>query len=424
MGRAMIRAACLIRLPRLAPKLNRRRSWVAPAIAVLAALGACAAVTAPRAHAQEEKETLFLLDDEQISAVVARIDSDGVITGSGVPEGLTLDWLRRIERPVEVVERPDRAVVTIHLAGGGRISAQWFSLAKERCLVEWRFGKDLDLPIDAIRSVVLEAGEVPQNVRDAIDAPSAEFDRIFIKTDEGLQGVPGLLVEVGKESFVFEWNDDRRTLPRDRLYAVVLAKLQSDSGSPCRVRLRDGSTLPGAIEQLADGVLTMRLGPASKVDFSWSAVHAVDVRSSRMTYLSDLDPTDVEEQPVVTFGWNWQRDASVQGRPLTLGERQFAKGIGVHANSQLTFDADEEYHELLAVVGIDSETEGRGDCVFEVLGDGRSMWTQRVKGNDPPRPLRVDISGVRRVTLAVHAGADLDLADHADWCDVRFIKKP
>ena len=424
MGRAMIRAACLIRLPRLAPKLNRRRSWVAPAIAVLAALGACAAVTAPRAHAQEEKETLFLLDDEQISAVVARIDSDGVITGSGVPEGLTLDWLRRIERPVEVVERPDRAVVTIHLAGGGRISAQWFSLAKERCLVEWRFGKDLDLPIDAIRSVVLEAGDVPQNVRDAIDAPSAEFDRIFIKTDEGLQGVPGLLVEVGKESFVFEWNDDRRTLPRDRLYAVVLAKLQSDSTSPCRVRLRDGSTLPGAIEQLADGVLTMRLGPASKVDFSWSAVHAVDVRSSRMTYLSDLDPTDVEEQPVVTFGWNWQRDASVQGRPLTLGERQFAKGIGVHANSQLTFDADEEYHELLAIVGIDSETEGRGDCVFEVLGDGRSLWTQRVKGNDPPRPLRVDISGVRRVTLAVHAGADLDLADHADWCDVRFIKKP
>ena len=424
MGRAMIRAACLICLPRLTPKLNRRRSGVAPAIAVLAALGACAAATAPRAHAQEEKETLFLLDDEQISAVVARIDSDGVITGSGVPEGLTLDSLRRIERPVEVVERPDRAVVTIHLAGGGRISAQWFSLAKERCLVEWRFGKDLDLPIDAIRSVVLEAGEVPRNVRDAIDAPSAEFDRIFIKTDEGLQGVPGLLVEVGKESFVFEWNDDRRTLPRDRLYAVVLAKLQSDSASPCRVRLRDGSTLPGAIEQLADGVLTMRLGPASKVDFSWSAVHAVDVRSSRMTYLSDLDPTDVEEQPVVTFGWNWRRDASVQGRPLTLGERQFAKGIGVHANSQLTFDADEEYHELLAVVGIDSETEGRGDCVFEVLGDGRSLWTQRVKGNDPPRPLRVDISGVRRVTLAVHAGADLDLADHADWCDVRFIKKP
>ena len=431
MGRAMIRAAYLFssrRLTRNAAAATARLLRLAAPLAAIVFLAAAVALGGRQAAApaQESKaqETLVLLDDEQISASITGIDSRGLLTGSGVPEGLDLDALRRIERPVAAIGPATGDAVTIDLVGGGRISARSFSLASERCRVAWQFSEALELPIDALRAVVLEAGEVPQNVQEAIGAPSAEFDRIFIKTDEGLQGITGLLVEVGDESFVFEWEGNRRTLPRDRLYAVVLAKLQSEGAKPCRVTLRDGSALPGSIEQLAGGVLTMRLGPASTVELPWPAVQAIFVQSSRLHYLSDLDPTSVSEEPLVTLGGAWRRDASVLGRPLTLAQRQFAKGIGVHANSQLTFAADGQYDELLAIVGIDGETEGRGDCIFEVLGDGTSLWRARVKGNDPPQPIRIDVSGVQSVTLAVHAGAELDLADHADWCDVRFIKKP
>ena len=41
---------------------------------------------------------------------------------------------------------------------------------------------------------------------------------------------------------------------------------------------------------------------------------------------------------------------------------------------------------------------------------------------EPPRAIRVDIRGRKQVTLVVEAGQGLDLADHADWCDVRFIQ--
>jgi len=112
----------------------------------------------------------------------------------------------------------------------------------------------------------------------------------------------------------------------------------------------------------------------------------------------------------------------VQGRTLTLGQRTFEKGIGCHAECRLTFAAEGKWDVLAAVIGIDAETMGKGDCIFTVLADGESVFTRRVKGTDPPQEIQVEIPRAKRVTLLVEAGAGLDLGDHADWCDVRFIK--
>ena len=77
---------------------------------------------------------------------------------------------------------------------------------------------------------------------------------------------------------------------------------------------------------------------------------------------------------------------------------------------------------LAAVIGIDAETMGKGDCNFSVLADGESVFTRRVKGTDAPQEILVEIPRAKKVTLLVEPGAGLDLGDHADWCDVRFIK--
>jgi hypothetical protein len=124
----------------------------------------------------------------------------------------------------------------------------------------------------------------------------------------------------------------------------------------------------------------------------------------------------------VTLPRQWQRDKSVMGKPLTLGSRVFEKGIGVHARSSLTYAAEGKYDLLVAVIGIDAETGGKGDCIFTVLGDGQPLFTQRMKGVDAAQEVSVPIDGIQDIVLVVEPGADLDLADHADWCDVRFIK--
>jgi hypothetical protein len=36
--------------------------------------------------------------------------------------------------------------------------------------------------------------------------------------------------------------------------------------------------------------------------------------------------------------------------------------------------------------------------------------------------MRIDIRERKQVTLIVEPGEDLDLADHANWCDARVIR--
>ncbi|MEX0585305.1 MAG: NPCBM/NEW2 domain-containing protein, partial [Pirellulales bacterium] len=57
-----------------------------------------------------------------------------------------------------------------------------------------------------------------------------------------------------------------------------------------------------------------------------------------------------------------------------------------------------------------------------VLADGKEVLRQRMRGGEAPKEIRVSTAGADQVTLVVEPGEDLDLADHADWCDVRFVQ--
>jgi hypothetical protein len=188
------------------------------------------------------------------------------------------------------------------------------------------------------------------------------------------------------------------------------------------VRFRDGSVLGGESLSLAGGKATLGFSEGGKVEFSWPAASRVAIRSSRVSFLSDLKAIAEEQKPIVTLPLPARNDKSVFGKPLMLGSRTYEKGLGVHARSSLTFAADKKWDQLAATIGLDASANGKGDCVFVVLADGQSLMTQRMKGNDPPAEIQIPITGRQYVTLLVEPGEGLDLADHADWCDVRFIK--
>ena len=233
----------------------------------------------------------------------------------------------------------------------------------------------------------------------------------------------GLIESLSDKELAFELEGARRSIPRDKLLAVVMAQAQADDPrTVATVSLVNGSTASGELASLSAESLLLNLPSGAELILPTSAISSVALRSSRVAFLSDLKPVEVLEQPVVTLGRPWQKNRSVGGRPLTLAGRVFESGLGVHARSQMTFANDGNFDVLTGVIGIDAETAGRGDCVFIVLGDGQPLFTQRVKGTDPPRDVRVDIGRYKQVTLLVEPGEDLDLADHADWCDIRFIK--
>ena len=90
-----------------------------------------------------------------------------------------------------------------------------------------------------------------------------------------------------------------------------------------------------------------------------------------MTYLSDLTPTSAVN------GWGpYEQDmsngeqAAGDGHPITLRGATYAKGLGVHAMSDLRYTLPASCTSFNAIVGVDDEVNGLGSVDFQVYLDG------------------------------------------------------
>jgi hypothetical protein len=150
--------------------------------------------------------------------------------------------------------------------------------------------------------------------------------------------------------------------------------------------------------------------------------------ASTTTYLSDLTATGT---PV--NGWGpYERDMSNgenlagDGHPLTLGATHYAKGLGVHAASDLRFTVPAGC-TFSAQVGVDAETMRRGSVVFEVWNGttARLYQSPRLDGySGGQAAVSVPLGAVTSLRLVVTDGGDGNANDHADWADAKVTCAP
>ena len=139
-------------------------------------------------------------------------------------------------------------------------------------------------------------------------------------------------------------------------------------------------------------------------------------------YLSDLAFASS------TNGWGpVERDrsngesASGDGRTLTLNGVTYAKGLGVHAVSDVRIAIPTGCTTFNAVVGIDDESGTAGSVTFQVFGDSTSLFTSPVlTGVAAGAPVSVNVAGRAQLRLLAANGGDNINSDHADWADARF----
>ena len=381
-----------------------------------------AAISACWGQARPPQQRLVLLDGSTVPIQALEIAA-GKLTGEGVPADLSLDDLRRIEVS-EVASPSAKPAILAELTGDGKVLAATATIADERVELTTADGKLLTLPLDVVRAFRFEPGTANAEFDKAVQTPSAESDRIFVKDDEGkLSSVAGLVESLTAGELTFESGGQSRKLPRAKVVGIVVAQPAAKSTSPrCALTLKDGSQVGCDDLTLATGTAELKFAGGGKTTLPWPDVSRVVIRSRRVAYLSDLKPSDEQQQPIVTLPRPAQRDRAVTGKPLMLDDRSFEKGIGVHARSLLVFDAEKKWDTLAATIGLDSASGQKGDCVFIVLADGQPLLTRRMKGTDAPEEINLPITGRQQLTLLVEPGEELDLADHANWGDVRFVK--
>jgi hypothetical protein len=115
-------------------------------------------------------------------------------------------------------------------------------------------------------------------------------------------------------------------------------------------------------------------------------------------------------------------DQNLASKPLQLDGKQYPKGLALHSRTEMVYRLPGRFSRLKAIAGIDDGVRPQGNVRLVVRGDDKVLLETTLTGADPPQPLDLDISGVRRLAILVDFGGEMDAADHLDLCNARIIK--
>ena len=114
--------------------------------------------------------------------------------------------------------------------------------------------------------------------------------------------------------------------------------------------------------------------------------------------------------------------------PFRLDGITYAKGVGVHANSELIYDLKPEYRRFVAQVGIDDKQMMHGTVVVKVYaGEKLLLESGLIRGGDSPWSIDVALPKMEndgkpgRLRLVVDSTSDGINQDLTDWIHAGFL---
>lgn len=335
-----------------------------------------------------------------------------------------------------------RDFATLELAGGDRLAGAVRGGNGDLLQLELKGGVELDLSIDSLRSVVF-AGRIPDRVTTA-PAPGDDGDRLYLVAAGSLDRATGFVEEFSAEGVTFE--DSRvgsRTYGWDRVAALFINPLEEDGGAASEgaseskrdrvsVTLVGGGRLSGELIELGSAAAGVRLALSefAEVELPGRIIREVALDDGSFQFLSEVLPaSESSGSPFgddLGFTWPMRVDRNCQGGLLKVAGADFARGLGVHAPSKLTWSLGGEWTELRFACGVDdsgaSGTRG-GSVRFRVLGDGEELWSSDVRraGETPLRPSPLVVKGVQSLVLEVDPAGDFVL-DRANWLRPMLVR--
>ena len=365
-----------------------------------------------------------VVDGPPVAGKIARIDAQWQITLALGEKTRVLPAaeLVRWGAPVEVSRKP-----LLVLADGSLLPADVTTADREKLQADsLLFGK-ISLLLDAVAGIVFHPPSDRRRLDALLDrisgAESRTADRLLLSNGDELGGH---LETIDENSVNVEADLGPLTLPTERITAVLLPRAAQPK--PAKERqtwtgFRDGSRL------LATGLLLetdrVQLTIAGKQTIQAPSEKLVWLQplGDRITYLSEMKPTEYRHVPFLSLKWPYHTDRSVTGNWLRCGGQPYLKGLGVHSTATLSYTLPESYRRFAAELGVDEETAAGGSVQFRVLVDGREKFQSPiVRGGQPPVPVAVDIAGAKRLELVVDYADRGDEQDHADWLDARLVR--
>lgn len=324
--------------------------------------------------------------------------------------------------------------VWVDLVDGSTVLGDSFSTAGDRARVLSLEGLPIELPLRAVLAVRLQAStpETAQQWSKLRDTPT-DRDLLVVRRAAALDFHRGVIREVTDDAVQFELEGEVLPVKRNKVHGMIFYRARSvDLPDPlCRITIADGSVWLARAISLDGGELLWTSLSGAEIRQPLAMVARLDFSQGKIVYLSDLKPESVEWMPYfgpqkelesLTRFFAPRGDRSLLAGPLQLDGKTYRKGLALHSRTTIVYRLPDRFGHLLAVAGIDDRVRPRGNVRLVIRGDDAVLFETTIDGTQPPQPLEVDLDGVRRLTILVDYGEDMDIADHLDLCDLRVVK--
>jgi mono/diheme cytochrome c family protein len=117
-----------------------------------------------------------------------------------------------------------------------------------------------------------------------------------------------------------------------------------------------------------------------------------------------------------------RRNCDVEGKALRLGGRNYTKGIGTHAPSEIVWRLEARYDRFYALVG---GAEDGGSVIVQVFADDRCLFDSGVlQGQRQVKTIDVPLDRAQTLRLVVTDAGDGITADMVNWAMARLHQRP
>ncbi len=207
-----------------------------------------------------------------------------------------------------------------------------------------------------------------------------------------------------------------------------LARSRKPKGRYAHLVLRNGTRVDLTGLTLVGGTLkgTTLFGPIIEVPLA--DLVALDIIGGKGVSLGSLKPYATDQGGFLGVAWPWVPNRTVRGEPLRLltpeGESTFDRGLGTHPRTRLVYNLAGKFRRFEALVGLDTVSSAQGKAVVRILLDGKEHSLPELLNLSagPAVPVRVDITGVKELTLVVDFGPAGDVQSDVNWADAQLVE--
>lgn len=406
---------------------------------------------------QAPVEVKTLSGDPRQGGLLSLSAQELVLESPGGPATIPLDEVLRISVAGAKSPVPQgQAAVWLELTDGSSLVAQSFGATGGQATIKLLSGADVSVPTRAIRWVRLKTHTGPdeahlaQQWTDILAAP-AKDDVLVIRKKTTLPAAEpeaaersvlsldylgGVLYDVSEAMVKFEFDGEKIDVRREKVEGMIYYHPAGAAPPEVRCQIADvyGNRWSGKSVTCSQGQCEIVLASGVRHKEALEAIESLDYSSGKLLFLSDLKPESVEwtpffdaaKTPSAAEFYQPRFDRALGGRPLQIGSRTFEKGVSLRSRTRISWRLPSQFRRFAATAGIDFHADDyggkSGDVQLVVLGDDKPLIDRRIQGGDGAVELDLDLTGVRRLTVLVDYGGNIDIGDYLDLGDARVVK--